>query len=102
MPVCPAAPRDAIPAAEQAGLELLGQAGMVAIRAADLRWPAQAGLGKDSRTALTAAGAAPIRTGDVAVFASRQVWMDSPVSRFDMLSIIAQWIIVRKDSESVS
>jgi hypothetical protein len=68
MPVCPAAPRDAMPAADQAGLELLGQASIVAVRAADLRSPAQAGLGKDGRTALTAAGAGPIRTGDVAVF----------------------------------
>jgi hypothetical protein len=68
MTVCPAPPRDATPAADQAGLELLGQAGMVAVRAADLRSPAQAGLGKDGRTALSAAGAGPIRTGDMAVF----------------------------------
>jgi hypothetical protein len=47
MPVRLAAPCDVMPAAEQAGLELLGQAGMVAVRAADLRSPAGAGLGKD-------------------------------------------------------
>jgi hypothetical protein len=68
MTVCPAAPRDAMPAADQAGLELLGQAGMVAVRAADLRSPAGAGLGTHGRTALTAAGAGPIRTGEVTVF----------------------------------
>jgi hypothetical protein len=69
MPVCPATPCGVMPAAaEQAGLDLLGQAGMVAVRAADLRWPARAGLGKDGRSALTAAGAGAIRTGDVAVF----------------------------------
>ena len=51
-----------------AGLELLGQAGMVAVRAADLASPARKGLGKDGRTALTAAGADTIRTGDLMVF----------------------------------
>jgi hypothetical protein len=40
---------------------------MVAVRAADLRLPARDG-GKDGRTALTAAGAGPVRTGDVVVF----------------------------------
>jgi len=54
--------------AEQAGLELLGGAGMVAVRLADLRSPARVGLGKDGRTALVAAGAGRIRTGDVVVF----------------------------------
>jgi hypothetical protein len=67
MPVWPTTPREAMPA-DQAGMELLGQAGMVAVRAADLGWPARAGLGKDGRSALTAAGAGPIRTGDMTVF----------------------------------
>ena len=52
----------------QAGLELLGQAGMVAVRVADLASPAGVGLGKDGRTALVAAGAGPVRTGDLVVF----------------------------------
>ncbi len=51
-----------------AGLELLGRAGMVAVRVADLGSPAREGLGKDGRTALTAAGAGPVRTGDLVVF----------------------------------
>src|SRR5215813_12139620 len=54
--------------AEQSGLELLGGAGMVAVRAGDLRSPARVGLGKDGRTALVAAGAGRVRTGDVVVF----------------------------------
>jgi hypothetical protein len=63
-------PPDVIPAAaEQRGLGLLGEAGMVAVRVADLRSPARVGLGTDGRTALVAAGGAgPIRTGDVVVF----------------------------------
>ena len=69
MPVCPAVLSDVMPAAgERTGLDLLGEAGMVAVRAADLRSPARAGLGKDGRTALVAAGAGRIRTGDVVVF----------------------------------
>ena len=52
----------------QAGLELLGRAGMVAVRVADLASPARKGLGKDGRTALVAAGAGPVRTGDLVVF----------------------------------
>jgi hypothetical protein len=52
----------------QAGLELLGQAGMVAVRVADLASPAREGLGKDRRTALAAAGAGKIGTGDLVVF----------------------------------
>jgi hypothetical protein len=55
-------------AAEQAGLGLLGQAGMVAVRLADLCSPARVGLGRDGRTALVSTGAGPIRTGDVVVF----------------------------------
>ena len=69
MPVCRAVPCDVIPAAaEEAGLGLLGEAGMVAVRVADLASPAGAGLGKDGRTALVTAGAGRIRTGDVVVF----------------------------------
>lgn len=41
---------------------------MVAVRVADLGSPAREGLGKDGRTALTAAGAGPVRTGDLVVF----------------------------------
>ena len=41
---------------------------MVAVRVADLGSPARNGLGRDGRTALTAAGAGPIRTGDLVVF----------------------------------
>jgi hypothetical protein len=52
----------------QAGPELLGQAGMVAVRVADLASPAREGLGKDGRTALVAAGAGKIGTGDLVVF----------------------------------
>src|SRR6266542_2517804 len=55
-------------AAEQAGLGLLGGAGMVAVRLGELRSPAGAGLGKDGRTALVTAGAAGgIGAGDVLV-----------------------------------
>jgi hypothetical protein len=69
MPVCPVVPSDVTAgSAEQAGLDLLGGAGMVAVRASDLRSPAGAGLGKDGRTALVAAGAGRIRSGDVVVF----------------------------------
>ena len=46
---------------EDAGLELLGRAGMVAVQVADLAWPAGRGPGKDGRSALTAAGAGTIR-----------------------------------------
>jgi hypothetical protein len=54
--------------AEQAGLDLLAKAGMVAVRVEDLRSPARVGLGKDGRTALVTAGAGRVRTGDVVVF----------------------------------
>ena len=54
--------------AEDAALSLLGQAGLVAVRAADLASPAGPGLGKDGRSALVAAGAGRIRSGDVVVF----------------------------------
>ncbi len=52
-------------AGEDAGLGLLGQAGMVAVRVADL---ARREPGAGGRTALTAAGTGKIRTGDVVVF----------------------------------
>ena len=54
--------------AGEAGLELLGRAGMVAVRAADLCSPAGPELGKDGRTALTVARAGRIATGDLVVF----------------------------------
>jgi hypothetical protein len=54
--------------AEDAALGLLGQAGMVAVRVADLASPARRGLGRDERTALTAAGAGRIRSGDLVVW----------------------------------
>jgi hypothetical protein len=53
---------------EGAALGLLGQAGMVAVRVADLFWPAGPGLGKDSRPALVAPEAGKIRSGDAVVF----------------------------------
>jgi hypothetical protein len=65
----PAMPPDVTSsAAEDAALGLLGQAGMVAVRAADLACPCRRGLGRDGRTALTAAGAGRIRSGDVVVW----------------------------------
>jgi len=66
--VCPAVPSDVMPAVDKAGLGLLGQAGMVAVRVADLRSPARVGLGKVVRTALVTTGVEPIRTGEVVVF----------------------------------
>jgi hypothetical protein len=54
--------------AEDAALGLLGQAGMVAVRVADLACPARQGLGRDGRTALTAARAGRIRSGDLVVW----------------------------------
>ncbi len=41
---------------------------MIAIRVADLRPAARHGSGKDGRTALTAAGTGPVRSGDLVVF----------------------------------
>jgi Insertion element 4 transposase N-terminal len=55
-------------AGEDAALGLLGRAGMVAVRAADLGSPCRRGLGRDGRTALTAAGAGRIRPGDLVVW----------------------------------
>ena len=69
MPFYPVMPPDVTCAAgEDAALGLLGQAGMVAVRAADLCSPAGPGLGKDGRTALTVAGPGRIATGDLVVF----------------------------------
>ena len=68
--------------AEQAALGLLGQAGVVAVRVADLASPARRGLGKDGRTALTAAGAGPIRAGDLVVWL-KPVAVTSAVVRRD-------------------
>src|SRR6266568_7772588 len=47
---------------------LAGRAGVVAVRVADLAWPAGESAGSDGRSALTVAGAGLIRTGDVVVF----------------------------------
>ena len=66
----------------QVGLELLGQAGVVAVRVADLASPARKGLGKDERTALVAAGAGRIGTGDLVVFC-KPVAVASAVVRRD-------------------
>jgi hypothetical protein len=53
---------------EDSALGLLGQAGMVAVRAADLASPCRRGLGRDGRTALVAAGGDRIRSGDLVVW----------------------------------
>jgi hypothetical protein len=65
----PVMPPDVTPGlAADAAAGLLGQAGMVAVRVADLAWPAGRGPGTGGRTALTAAGAGKIRAGDLVVF----------------------------------
>ncbi len=65
----PVVPPDAtLGCAKDAALGLLGQAGVVAVRVADLACPARRGLGRDGRTALTAAGAGRVRSGDLAVW----------------------------------
>jgi hypothetical protein len=69
MPFYPVMPPDVTPGcAEDAALGLLGQVGVVAVRVADLASPVRQGLGKDGRTALTAAGAGRIRSGDLVVW----------------------------------
>ena len=69
MPSCPVTPPDVTPGREEdAALELLGQAGMVAVRVADLACPAGQRAGMDGRTALTAAGPGKIGTGELVVF----------------------------------
>jgi hypothetical protein len=65
----PVMPPDVTPGcAEDAALGLLGQAGVIAVRVADLACPARRGLGRDGRTALTTAGAGRIRSGDLVVW----------------------------------
>jgi len=60
---------DVTPASgEDAALGLLGRAGMVAVRAADLGSPCGRGLGKDGRTALSVAGEGRILAGDLVVW----------------------------------
>jgi len=54
--------------AEDTALGLLGQAGVIAVRAADLASPARQGLGRDGRTALVAAGTGRIQSGDLLVW----------------------------------
>jgi hypothetical protein len=69
MPFYPVMPPDVTCAGvEDAGLSLLGRAGMVAVRAADLASPCRRELGRDGRTALVAAGGGRIRTGDLVVW----------------------------------
>jgi hypothetical protein len=69
MPFYPAVLPDVTPAAgEDAAVGLSGGAQMVAVRVQDLVSPAGRGLGKDGRSALVAAGAGKIRTGDLVVF----------------------------------
>src|ERR1700758_4755391 len=69
MPFYPVMPPGATAGcAEDAARGLLGQAGVVAVRVADLACPARQGLGRDGRTALVAAGAGRIRSGDLVVW----------------------------------
>ena len=69
MPFYPVMPPDVMSSGvEDAALGLLGLAGMVAVRAADLASPCRRGLGKDGRTAVTAGGAGRIRSGDLVVW----------------------------------
>jgi hypothetical protein len=69
MPFYPVMPPDVTSSGvEDAALSLLGLAGMVAVRAADLASPCRRGLGRDGRTAVTAAGAGRIRSGDLVVW----------------------------------
>jgi hypothetical protein len=69
MPFYPVMPPDVTSSGvEDAALGLLGLAGMVAVRAADLASPCRRGMGRDARTALVAAGAGRIRSGDLVVW----------------------------------
>jgi hypothetical protein len=65
-PVMP--PGAILSGAEDAALGLFGQAGVVAVRVADLACPSRQELRRDDRTALTAAGAGRIRSGDLVVW----------------------------------
>jgi len=67
-PPAGAPPDPALAGGEDDAGELLGRAGMVAVRVADLASPAGRGLGKDGRSALVAPGTAGIATGDLVVF----------------------------------
>jgi hypothetical protein len=64
MPFYPATLPDVTPS--RAEDTLAGLPGMLAVRTADLAWPARPG--GDSRSALVAAGAGKIATGDLVVF----------------------------------
>ena len=69
MPFYPVMPPDVTCAGlEDAALSVLGRAGMVAVRAADLASPCRPGLGRDGRTALVAAGGGRIRSGDLVLW----------------------------------
>src|SRR5438046_7783606 len=68
--------------AEDAALGLLGEASVVAVKVADLASPARQGPGRDVRTALTAAGAGRIRSGDLVVWL-KPVAVTSAVVRRD-------------------
>ena len=69
MSLYPAVPFPAIPAAVADGWPAgLAGAGIVAVRVADLACPLRRPLREGDRTALTAAGAGKIRTGDLVVF----------------------------------
>jgi hypothetical protein len=79
----PVMPSDVTPAcAGDAAPGLPGQAGMIAVRMADLAWPARRGLGKGRRSALVVAGAGKIRTGEAVVFC-KPVAVASAVVRRD-------------------
>ncbi len=54
--------------ADGSALDLLGRAGVVAVRLADLSSPCGRGLGKDGRTAPAVAGAGRITAGDLVVW----------------------------------
>ncbi len=64
----PVVPPDATSDCAEDAQVLLGQAGMVAVRVADLASPARRGLGRSGRTALVTAGAGRIRSGDLVVW----------------------------------
>jgi hypothetical protein len=69
MPFYPAVlPDVTLAGGDDAVFELPGGAQMVAVRVADLVSPAGRGLGGDGRSALVAAGAGRIRSGDLVVF----------------------------------
>jgi hypothetical protein len=82
MPFYPAVPSGVTSSAGQDAVSgLLGGAGMVAVRVADLASPARRGLGKDGRSALVAVGAGKIRAGDVVVFCKPVVIAPAVVRR---------------------